>query len=124
MAGDARLICTSGELAEGGAGVRFELQRYGRAMQAFVVRYCGVARAYLNECAHVPIELDWMPGQFFDDSGLYLICATHGAIYDPASGRCLGGPCNGRGLLPVQVEERDGGIYLIEQTPRAEHDRT
>lgn len=108
------MICASAELAEGGAGVRFDVERYGRRMPAFAVRYDGIVRAFLNECAHVPIELDWMPGQFFDDSGLYLICATHGAIYDPASGRCLGGPCNGRGLRSVQVEERDGGVYLTE----------
>ena len=26
----------------------------------------GVVRAYLNRCAHVPVELDWVEGEFFD----------------------------------------------------------
>jgi nitrite reductase/ring-hydroxylating ferredoxin subunit len=60
----------------------------------------------------VPVELDWQHGEFFDDSKLYLICATHGALYAPESGHCLGGRCNGKGLEPVSVIERDGLIYL------------
>ena len=60
------------------------------------------------------IELDWQEGKFFDLSGLYLICSTHGAMYSPESGRCLGGRCNGKGLTPLAVSEHDGNIYLKE----------
>ena len=114
MAHPARLICTSDELAEGGSGVRFEVALGGRTEPAFVVRYDGTPRAYVNRCAHVPMELDWQPGSFFDADGLYLICATHGAMYDPASGACAGGPCRGQGLQPVAVREADGRIFLEE----------
>jgi nitrite reductase/ring-hydroxylating ferredoxin subunit len=112
MAQAARLICAAADLAERGPGVRFEVERYGRIEPAFVVRYGGVARAYLNRCAHVPMELDWQPGVFFDLQGLYLLCATHGAIYEPATGFCTGGPCRGRSLVPVPVVEADGQIFL------------
>ena len=109
-AGDA--ICASADLAEAGAGVRFETGGPGLATPAFAIRFDGVARAYLNRCGHVSVELDWNPGEFFDLSRLYLICSTHGALYDPVTGACAGGPCNGRGLVPLAVEERDGHIYL------------
>lgn len=109
-----RLICASEAVCERGPGVRFTVIRYGVEAPAFVIRAGGTVRAYLNQCGHVPVELDWQPGEFFDDAGLYLICATHGALYSPESGRCLGGRCNGRGLVPIAVEERDGGIFLIE----------
>jgi nitrite reductase/ring-hydroxylating ferredoxin subunit len=112
MAAQARLICAAGELQEGGRGVRFTVERYGRQEPAFVVRYDGRARAYLNRCAHVPMQLDWQPGEFFGPQGLYLICTTHGATYDPATGACLGGPCKGRGLVPLSVLEADGQIFL------------
>jgi nitrite reductase/ring-hydroxylating ferredoxin subunit len=114
MAEDQRLICASSALEEGGRGVRFSVQRSGEAVPAFAIRYDGVARAYVNRCAHVPVELDWIEGEFFDLSGLYLVCATHGAAYRPDTGRCVAGPCTGRGLKPLVVEERDGGVYLIE----------
>lgn len=110
-----RLICAANELVEGGIGVRFEVIQFGAPQPAFVVRYRGQPRAYLNRCAHVPVEIDWQKGEFFDGSGLYLVCTTHGALYAPESGRCVGGKCNGKGLNVLQVEERDGGIFLIEE---------
>jgi nitrite reductase/ring-hydroxylating ferredoxin subunit len=109
-----RLICASSDLAEQGKGMRFEVSRHGKPQQAFVVRYDGKPHAFLNQCGHVPVELDWQPGEFFDDSRLYLICATHGALYHPASGHCVGGRCAGRGLIPVPVVERDGHVYLLD----------
>jgi nitrite reductase/ring-hydroxylating ferredoxin subunit len=112
MAETERLICRSEALAEGGDGVRFEVERHGRNEPAFLIRWQGRARAFLNRCGHVPVELDFQPGQFFDFSGHYLVCATHGALYDPATGTCQGGRCNGVGLEPIPVVERDGGIYL------------
>lgn len=114
MAGRERLICDGSELAEGGRGVRFEVERYGRQEAAFVVRYDGVVRAYLNRCAHVPVELDWVEGEFFDLTGLYLICATHGATYLPETGYCIRGPCGGRSLTALNVVEADGKVYLID----------
>lgn len=110
-----RLICASDELVEGGRGVRFTVDCQGVSEPAFVVRFRQRAYAYMNRCAHLPVELDWQPGEFFDVSGLYLICATHGALYAPESGSCLGGRCNGKGLLAVSVAEHGGGIFLIEE---------
>ncbi|MFN3544922.1 MAG: Rieske (2Fe-2S) protein [Thiobacillus sp.] len=115
MARRERLICASADLAEKGRGVRFEFQRHGARQPAFVVRFDGTAHAFLNQCGHVPVELDWQEGEFFDDSRLYLICATHGALYHPANGACVGGRCAGRGLIPVPVVERDGQVYVMEE---------
>jgi nitrite reductase/ring-hydroxylating ferredoxin subunit len=78
-----------------------------------VVRHGGRVHGYLNRCAHVAMELDWQEGVFFDSSGSVLICSTHGATYEPASGRCLGGPCNGAGLVKLRLEERDGAVYFM-----------
>lgn len=112
MVAQERLICLSGDLIDGGEGVRFTVCQETVDQPAFAVRFHGRVVAYLNRCAHVPIEIDWQPGQFFDDSKLYLICATHGALYSPADGRCLGGRCQGKGLTPLPVEERGGVVYF------------
>jgi nitrite reductase/ring-hydroxylating ferredoxin subunit len=100
-------ICAAAELVDGGAGVRRAATYAGGEAVVFFVRYDGRAYGYLNRCAHVPMELDWVEGQFFESSGLYLMCATHGAIYQPDTGKCVGGPCRGGRLRPVQVDERD-----------------
>jgi nitrite reductase/ring-hydroxylating ferredoxin subunit len=122
LAARERLICASADLVDGGPGVRFELATEpdtkvgdgGTPIPAFAVRYQGRVHAYLNRCGHIPVEIDWQHGQFFDGGGLYLICATHGALYDPATGRCVGGRCNGHGLKPLEVAEREGTVFLLE----------
>jgi nitrite reductase/ring-hydroxylating ferredoxin subunit len=104
-------VCEAAELEEGGRGVRFPVTAGLEDRTGFVVRYGGAVRGFLNRCAHVPIELDWNEGQFFESSGLYLMCSTHGALYDPETGRCAGGPCRGGSLRPIGVVEREGKIY-------------
>lgn len=106
------MICRSADLVDSGDGVRFEVTHDGRPSAAFAVRFDGKVHAYLNRCAHMPVELDWMEGKFFDSEGLLLICSVHGAVYEPDSGRCLGGPCFHGGLIPVAVEERDGAVWI------------
>ncbi|MCG5074595.1 Rieske (2Fe-2S) protein [Paraburkholderia tagetis] len=100
-------VCAAEALVEGGAGQRLNATYAGGDAVVFFVRYGGEVYGYLNRCAHVPMELDWVEGQFFESSGLYIMCATHGAIYQPDTGKCVGGPCRGARLRPVRVEERD-----------------
>jgi nitrite reductase/ring-hydroxylating ferredoxin subunit len=105
-------ICESSALEEAGRGVRFQVQHAGHATPAFIVRHQGCVRGFLNRCAHRLVELDWERGEFFDSEKLYLICSTHGALYDPTTGACLGGPCRGQRLIAVPVVEQEGVIRL------------
>ena len=115
MARGERLICASDTLADGGTGVRFEVRRAAEAMPAFVVRHRGRVYADVNECRHQASELDWNPGEFFDADRLYLICATHGALYEPPTGLCVAGPCRGARLASVLVHEREGNVFCSEE---------
>lgn len=105
-------ICLSRDLAPEGPGHRFTVERDGARWPAFVVRYRGGVYAYINRCAHQNLELDWVAGDFFDNARRYLICATHGALYEPATGACVAGPCKGGQLLPLAIIEVAGEIRL------------
>ena len=115
MAGGKRLICAGADLPEAGRGVRFQVTHRGREAEAFAIRFAGQVRGFVNECGHLPAQLDWVPGEFFDGSKLYLICSVHGALYDPQSGQCLGGRCRGKGLPVLALSEIDGQIYLNQE---------
>ena len=117
MADDARLICVSEALAERGTGVRFTLRSLGGEEKGFAVRHGGAVCAYVNRCPHMGTELDWQPGEFFELSGLYLVCSTHGAIFEPRTGYCVAGPCRGASLEPLEVRERDGRVFLLDDEP-------
>jgi nitrite reductase/ring-hydroxylating ferredoxin subunit len=112
-----RLICASGDLADGGTGVRFRIRATDEHEHGFAVRWCGKAVAFVNRCPHAGTELDWQPGEFFDLSGLYLACSTHGALFEPRNGRCVAGPCRGAALQPLAIRERDGQVLLLQDNP-------
>lgn len=112
MADPKRLIFDSATLKEGGKGIKFTTAYQGEQLPAFVIRFKDQAHAYLNQCAHLNMPLDWLEGEFFDDSGLYLICASHGALYAPETGACVAGPCRGKCLTKLEVCEQEQKIYV------------
>ena len=103
-------LCPSEALLNGGEAVPFDVTYYSQPARGFAIRYAGQVHAYLNRCAHVPMEMDCQSNRFFDSTGLYLMCATHGAIYRPQTGECAGGPCRG-GLIKIGLTEKDGMVH-------------
>ena len=114
----ANLLCRSDSLVTGEKGFRFEVTAWTRTYAAFVIRSTEGVAGFVNQCAHMALELDWSPGEFFDNDGQYLVCATHGALYDPKTGVCVSGACRGRPLRTLSTIESDGCIYLEDDTYR------
>lgn len=103
-------LCRSADLVDGGTAVAFDVVYGGQTCRAFAVRWQGAPHAYLNRCTHVAMEMDYQEGRFFDDSGRWLLCATHGAAYEPDTGACAGGPCRG-GLVRIGLSESEGVVH-------------
>ena len=91
---------------------KFQFDRNGQTVEAFVANVRGGYVAFVNRCVHVPVTLDLDDNDFFTCDGLFFVCKTHGSVYEPAAGKCIGGPGQGRGLerLPLVIES--GAIYL------------
>jgi nitrite reductase/ring-hydroxylating ferredoxin subunit len=109
-------LCNSGDLVDGGLAVPFDVVYQGQSCWAFAIRFEGQVQAYLNRCAHVAMEMDYQPNRFLDDSGRWIICATHGALYEPATGRCMAGPCR-HALVKIDLSE-DGGVVHWHTGPQ------
>lgn len=103
-------LCNAGDLSDGGLAVPFDVVYAGQTCRAFAIRFRGGVHAFLNRCTHVAMEMDWQPNRFFDDTGQWLLCSTHGAAYRPDTGECAGGPCRG-GLVRIELSERDGVVH-------------
>ena len=104
-------LCRADALAERGRALGFDVLLWGQPARAFALRFDGQAVAYVNRCAHVPVEMDWLPGEFLDAERRSIVCSIHGASYEPADGRCVGGPCGRGRLLPIALAEADGMLY-------------
>jgi nitrite reductase/ring-hydroxylating ferredoxin subunit len=103
-------VAAVGEIGHG-QSKKFTLRRGQRDLEALIVNYAGNHFAYMNRCPHTGITLDWVNNQFFSSDNRYLMCATHGAVFEPPSGECVWGPCFGLSLQSVPLEIEDAEIY-------------
>ena len=105
-------IASSSGLVDGGRGVRF----VSGDGPCFALRVGGRVVAYRNACPHTGGELDWNEGDFLDADGRLIVCATHGALFEPSTGYCELGPCVGASLeaFGLQIDDDgDGALVTI-----------
>ena len=108
----AAALCRLDALADGAAiAVDAVAQAGGEPLDLILLRYVGGVRAFLNVCPHAGRRLDYAPGKFLLQRG-QLICAAHGATFDPADGLCVAGPCRGEHLQAVALRVEDGLVQL------------
>src|SRR3546814_6845572 len=92
-------LCRLAEISDG-EGRGFILGTGAEQVALFVVRDGDHAFAYVNACPHQGTPLDWGgfdgEGRFVSADSGNILCATHGAEFRPADGRCLSGPCVGK----------------------------
>ncbi len=108
MSGHA--LCRLDDIADGeGKGFGNE----GSEPAILVVRQGTRVFAYVNDCPHAHITLDFIPDRFMNRDKTMILCANHGALFDIRSGACLQGPCKGKHLTPVAVAVKDGELILV-----------
>jgi len=105
-----RKLCTLADLAATGAK-EVILDDNGARISIFIIKHGDGVLGYVNSCPHARLPLNWQDEQFFDVTGLYLLCANHAAYFDIATGQCVRGPCKGQSLttFPVDLD----GVHVI-----------
>jgi nitrite reductase/ring-hydroxylating ferredoxin subunit len=106
------VVCRLDQLPEPGArGFSFP----GAAIpdEWFLVRYEDGVYAYRNLCPHAGRFLNWKEDAFLTRDKSLIMCAGHGALFDPKNGSCVAGPCPGQSLesLPVKIEDGEVVVY-------------
>lgn len=104
-------LCDSAALAERGDAWVFDVLLWGRPARAFALRFDGRVVGYLNRCVHVTAEMDWQPGRFLDTQRRWIVCALHGATYEPSDGYCVAGPGRGLQLRALDLTEHAGQVW-------------
>jgi nitrite reductase/ring-hydroxylating ferredoxin subunit len=98
-----------------GRSAKFQILWHERKVEGFVVNVAGRYYAYVNHCVHAGTPLDWWPNEFFTGDGRFLTCGTHGSLFEPATGKCAGGPCAGGVLFPLRVEVAGGRVVITAE---------
>ena len=108
----ARQLLARAAAVRAGETRPFHFLRAGRRVEAFLLRWEGRLLAYENVCRHLPVRLDGGVGRFFAADGCHLVCQAHQATYDPGTGLCVRGPCEGLRLHALPLEEVAGEVWL------------
>lgn len=105
------LICKVADVAENTAK-SLKIEVNGSVIEAFIVKRSGNLYAYLNNCPHLGVSLNWSPDQFLSEDGSMIQCSTHHALFEIESGDCVSGPCAGQALPSLAIEIRGAEVYL------------
>lgn len=99
------------DVAEGGAR-GYDPQDSGQDT-VFVVRRGGTLRVWRDRCPHAGTPMAWRRHAYLNAAGDRIVCAAHGALFEPDTGLCVQGPCLGETLqaLPFAVDAA-GDILL------------
>jgi nitrite reductase/ring-hydroxylating ferredoxin subunit len=96
-----------------GKTIKFRIPGNGRPLDGFLARFQGKLIAYENRCRHLPVSLDFFDGRFFTQDGQHFVCHNHNALYEPLTGLCVQGPCEGQSLKPLPIEVADGDVWFV-----------
>ncbi|MBV8621306.1 MAG: Rieske (2Fe-2S) protein [Curvibacter sp.] len=103
-------LCHLLDVPDGGA-LGLDPQATGRTT-VFVVRRGTQVRAWVDACPHHGTPLPWRKNAYLDASGVHVVCAAHGALFDPMTGLCILGPCLGDTLKAVALAiDSDGSLH-------------
>lgn len=97
-------LCRLDALSDPGArGFCFDLG--DEMFQGFVVRQGDAVFGWRDRCPHLGLPLTLGDDRYLTREGGFILCCSHGALFQPTDGLCVAGPCVGRRLhaWPVRV---------------------
>ena len=85
------------------------------AAGVFALRHRGGVHVWRDACPHYgSTPLAWRRDAYLDASGTRIVCAAHGAQFEPDTGLCTLGPCLGQSLTAVPFVLNTQGEIEIE----------
>lgn len=105
------MLCALEAIADPGAK-GFVFREGDRLFMGFVVRRGERAFGYIDRCPHAGLPLATFGDRYLTREGDLILCSSHGALFRPETGLCIGGPCAGRSLWPWPVEVKDGAVVV------------
>ena len=107
-----QILCRIGDIVDGDARAFDSVDRRLNPTGLFVVRRGTQAYCYVNDCPHLHITLDFVPGLFMNKDASLIQCSNHGARFEIENGKCVWGPCRGDALTSLPIEIVNGTVIL------------
>ena len=104
-------LCRLDDVADPGAK-GFTFRDGDWLFHGFVVREGEAVTGFVDRCPHAGMPLALFEDRYLTREKDLIICSSHGALFRPSDGLCVGGPCAGRSLWPWPVRVVDGEIQV------------
>ena len=113
-----RVVCRLTDIDEHGARA-FTIGTGDWPLRGFVVRAGAEVRGYVNHCPHAGHPLNLRPHRFLTADSTLIVCSSHGALFEKATGLCVAGPCAGHYLSVVPLKVESGFVMLADNVDPA-----
>ena len=105
-------LCNDAELGEGAA-------KGFAALKVFALRHHGQVHVWRDVCPHHgSTPLAWRRDAYLNAGATRIVCAAHGAQFEPDTGLCTLGPCLGERLQRVPARSVGGDIRIELDNPQ------
>jgi nitrite reductase/ring-hydroxylating ferredoxin subunit len=106
-----RVLCRLSDIVDGNSK-GFSVGDGEWPLRGMLVRMGDAVHAYVNYCPHAGHPLNFMPDRFLTPDGRLILCLSHGALFEKATGHCVAGPCAGESLRRVAIRIESGYVML------------
>jgi nitrite reductase/ring-hydroxylating ferredoxin subunit len=113
-----RVICRLDDMEVSGAR-GFAIGGGDWPLRGFVVRVNDGVRGFINHCPHAGHPLNLRPHRFLTPDSALIVCSSHGALFEKATGLCVAGPCAGHYLCAVPLKVESGFVMLADDADPA-----
>lgn len=117
MSEEGRLTQTPSGVALGpldqipdGKARNFVIQMRAGRFHGFAVRVGRQVHGYVDRCPHMGLPLAHELDEYLTPKDDFIVCAWHAAIFEIATGECVGGPCSGQALISWPLAVAGGEI--------------
>ena len=110
------VLCQLEDIEDGGSA-GFTSEVGGKPRMLLAVRKGKNVFVYVNSCPHIGVPLDFHAGKFMSRDQKYIICSTHGALFEIEDGLCISGPCRNSYLKAVMVSVEGNSVLIDKNQP-------
>ena len=105
-------LCAIADLADPGSR-GFMFRSGDQLFLGFIVRRGESVTGFVDHCPHAGMPLAMLPDRYLTREGDLILCTSHGALFRPKDGVCIGGPCAGKALTAWPVSVGEGVVTVI-----------
>ena len=109
------MLCQLADIFDGDARAFDSVDKRLDPTDLFVVSRGTQAYCYVNDCLHLHITIDFVPGRFMNKDADLIQCANHGVHFEIKTCRYVEGPCRGDALASLPIGIVNGTV--VTETP-------